>query len=145
MEDILNKTENKTQTDFSNIREMQNLVKTNSINSFAANLKMSKQKLSTLGSKILEIKKANESMAAESKTEKQPKVAPVSSPVAEKPQTSAQNANLQKHTLKKKIWPIIPKKHTIWNTYSRTGWKNWKESPTEPIMIWVIIRAIKKN
>ena len=57
MEEILNKTETKTQNDFSNIREMQNIVKTNSLNSFAMNLKGAKQRLSSLGTKILDIKK----------------------------------------------------------------------------------------
>jgi len=69
MEETLNKTETKTQNDFSNIREMQNIVKTNSLNSFAMNLKSSKQKLSALGSKILEIKKAGEAAAAKAKAE----------------------------------------------------------------------------
>ena len=66
----MNKTENKTKTEFSNIREMQNLVKTNSINSFAMNLKSSKQKLSGLGVKILELKKASETKIANEKQEK---------------------------------------------------------------------------
>lgn len=60
----MNKPENKTTNDFSSIREMQNIVKTNSLNSFAMNLKSSKQKLSNLGLKILEIKKANEEKQA---------------------------------------------------------------------------------
>ena len=55
----MNKTENKTQVDFSNIREMQNLIKTHSISNFANNLKSLKQRLSVVGGKIVEIKKSN--------------------------------------------------------------------------------------
>ena len=55
----MNKTENKT-VDFSNIREMQNIIKSNSISSFASNLKTFKQRLSTVGAKIVETKKASE-------------------------------------------------------------------------------------
>ena len=57
----MNKTENKTQAvDFSNIREMQNLIKTNGIGNLAANLKSFRQKLNSVGAKIVEVKKSAE-------------------------------------------------------------------------------------
>ena len=55
----MNKTENKT-VDFSNIREMQNIIKSNSLSSFASSLKTFKQRLSTVGTKIVETKKTSE-------------------------------------------------------------------------------------
>ncbi len=86
MEGILNKTENKTQTEFSNIKEMKNLLKAGSINSFAANLKMSKQKLVTLGAKIVEVRsKALQTLPKqEAESQVSAKVAEKVSPVAEK-------------------------------------------------------------
>ncbi len=54
----MNKTENKKQVDFSNIREMQNILRSNSISSFASNLKTFKQRLNTIGAKIVEVKKS---------------------------------------------------------------------------------------
>ena len=56
----MNKTENKTQVDFSNIRDLQNILKSNSISTFVMNLKESKQKLNKLASKIVELKKETE-------------------------------------------------------------------------------------
>ena len=56
----MNKTENKTQGSFSNITEMQNLIKKNSVVEFANNLKALKQRLSVVGTKIVEFKKKNE-------------------------------------------------------------------------------------
>lgn len=55
----MNKTENKT-VDFSNIREMQNIIKSNSLSSFASSLKTFKQRLSTVGTKIVATKKTSE-------------------------------------------------------------------------------------
>ena len=59
----MNKTENKTQVDFSNIREMQNLIKSNSVSSLASDLKSFRQRLSVVGGKIVEIKKNSEKVA----------------------------------------------------------------------------------
>ena len=78
----MNKTENKTQVDFSNIREMQNLIKTNGIGGLAASLKTFRQKLNSVGAKIVEVKKANEakqanSAKAQAKPVEVPKVEPV--------------------------------------------------------------------
>ena len=70
----MNKTENKTQVDFSNIREMQNLIKANGIASLASNLKMFRQKLNNVGSKIVEVKKASESKKPAEPAPVQPKV-----------------------------------------------------------------------
>ena len=53
----MNKTENKNNALFSNIKEMQNLIKTNSISALAMDLKSFKQRLSLVGTKILDIKK----------------------------------------------------------------------------------------
>lgn len=58
----MNKTENKSQNDFSNIKEIQNLIKSNGVMRFANNLKSLKQRLSVVGGKILEIKKQNEKL-----------------------------------------------------------------------------------
>lgn len=52
----MNKPENKTQVDFSNIRDMQNIMRSNGLSNFAVNLKSFKQRLSTLGTKIAEVK-----------------------------------------------------------------------------------------
>ena len=60
----MNKTENKTQAvDFSNIREMQNLIKSNGIGNLAASLKSFRQKLNIVGAKIVEVKKSAETKA----------------------------------------------------------------------------------
>ena len=53
----MNKTENKAQVDFSNIREMQNLIKSNGISNLAVSLKSFRQRLSSVGTKIVEEKK----------------------------------------------------------------------------------------
>ena len=53
----MNKTENKKTVDFSNIREMQNLIKTNGISSLAVNLKAFRQRLSSVATKIVDAKK----------------------------------------------------------------------------------------
>ncbi len=68
----MNKTENKAQGGFSNISEMQNLIKSNSVVEFANNLKSLKQRLSIVGTKIVEIKKKNEKV--ESKPAEKPGV-----------------------------------------------------------------------
>ena len=81
----MNKTENKTQVDFSNIREMQNLIKSNSVSSLAGDLKSFKQRLSVVGGKILEFKKANEKVEAKAPVKVEVKeVAPAPVEVATK-------------------------------------------------------------
>ena len=61
----MNKTENnKTQVDFSNIRNMQNLIRLNGIPSLANGLKSLKQRLDSVGAKINEGKK-NKPISAE--------------------------------------------------------------------------------
>ena len=53
----MNKTENKTQNDFSNIRDLQNIIKTNGISKLAMGVKSFKQRLSLVGTKITDAKK----------------------------------------------------------------------------------------
>ena len=53
----MNKTENKTQVDFSNIRDLQNIIKTNGISKLAMGVKSFKQRLSLVGTKITDAKK----------------------------------------------------------------------------------------
>ena len=99
----MNKTENnKTQVvDFSNIREVQNLIKTNGISNLAVSLKGFKQKLNSVGTKIVELKKNNEAKTAtETKvavSEAKPKEAPAS-PVIKTPEQPkvASNVSSQK-------------------------------------------------
>ncbi len=56
----MNKTENKTQVDFSNIRDLQNIIKTNGISKLAMGVKSLKQRLSLVSAKISEVKKKTE-------------------------------------------------------------------------------------
>ena len=99
----MNKTENnKTQVvDFSNIREVQNLIKTNGISNLAVSLKEFRQKLNSVGTKIVELKKNNEAKTAtETKvavSEVKPKEAPAT-PVAKTPEQPkvASNVSSQK-------------------------------------------------
>ena len=56
----MNKTENKTQVDFSNIRDLQNIIKTNGISKLAMGLKSLKQRLSLVSAKIADAKKKTE-------------------------------------------------------------------------------------
>lgn len=67
--------------DFSNIRDLQNLIKSNGISSLAMNIKSLKQRLSVLGGKIVEVKKqaenekkASEPIVSEPKAEVQKQV-----------------------------------------------------------------------
>ena len=57
MEETLNKTENKVQVDFSNIRDLQNIIKTNGISKLAMGVKSLKQRLSVVSAKIADVKK----------------------------------------------------------------------------------------
>lgn len=84
----MNKTENKTQVDFSNIRDLQNIIKTNGISKLAMGVKSLKQRLVSVGATISEIKKKNETAkaleqkpaapAVEPKAQEKPEVKPVS-------------------------------------------------------------------
>ena len=56
----MNKTENKTQVDFSNIRDLQNIIKTNGISKLAMGVKSFKQRLSLVSTKITDAKKKSE-------------------------------------------------------------------------------------
>ena len=82
----MNKTENKSQVDFSNIRDLQNLMKSNGVTSLASNLKSYRQRLNALGGKIVEFKKNNE---VEAKSQEKPavKVAEAAVSVAQKSET----------------------------------------------------------
>ena len=77
----MNKTENKAQVGFSNIKELQNLIKSNGVSSLANNLKSFRQRLSVVGGKILEIKK-NTAKVEESAKKVEAKTEPVK-PVVE--------------------------------------------------------------
>ena len=55
----MNKTENKTQLDFSNIRDLQNIIKSNGISKLAMGVKSFRQRLGSVGEKIIEAKKAS--------------------------------------------------------------------------------------
>lgn len=61
VEETLNKTENNNKVDFSNIRDMQNLIKTKSISNFATNIKSFRQRVESLATKIGAIKGENNS------------------------------------------------------------------------------------
>ncbi|MBQ4542100.1 MAG: hypothetical protein IJA23_04540, partial [Clostridia bacterium] len=101
----MNKTENKTQGGFSNISEMQNLIKENRVVEFANNLKSLKQRLSVVGTKIVEVKKKSEKVESKSAEKPETKVAAVVSAekVAEpktetaiqKPQVAKPQADVQ--------------------------------------------------
>lgn len=72
----MNKTENKNSVDFSNIREVQNLIRTNGISSLAMDLKATKQRLGGLSAKIESLKKSSvKSEPALSKVQEAPKPA----------------------------------------------------------------------
>ena len=73
----MNKTENKTQGGFSNISEMQNLIKENRVVEFANNLKSLKQRLSVVGTKIVEVKKKSEKVESKPAEKPETKVAAV--------------------------------------------------------------------
>jgi len=78
----LSKVEN-NMVDFSNIRDLQNLIKTNGISVLAMNMKSFKQRLSVVGGKIDEIKK-NKEIEAKKSAEIEAKKVEVVKPVEEK-------------------------------------------------------------
>ena len=90
----MNKTENKTQAqaqaDFSNIRELQNIVKSNGISKLSMALKSFKQRLSLVSAKITESKKKSEETK---KVETKPVEPKVKEPVESKePKITMQSA-----------------------------------------------------
>ena len=79
----MNKTENKTQVDFSNIRDLQNIIKTNGISKLAMGVKSLRQRLSLVSTKIADVKKkAEAAKKVEVKAVEPPKAA---EPVQAKP------------------------------------------------------------
>ena len=91
VEETLNKTENNNKVDFSNIRDMQNLIKTKSISNFATNIKSFRQRVESLATKIGAIKGENNSKNLDTSepvqnTESGTVISPVSS-VVEKEET----------------------------------------------------------
>ena len=94
----MNKTENKTQVDFSNIREMQNLIKSNSVSNLASDLKSFRQRLSVVGGKILEIKKNNQKVEVKEPAKVEVKVSAPAEPIqkpAAKPEQKEQARPVQ--------------------------------------------------
>ena len=83
----MNKTENKAQVDFSNIRDLQNIIKTNGISKLAMGVKSLKQRLSVVSAKIADVKKKTE-------------VKPVEKPVEVKPVETKPVATEQKPATK---------------------------------------------
>ena len=90
----MNKVENKAQVDFSNIRDLQNIIKTNGISKLAMGLKSLRQRLSSVGAKIVESKKKVEEVKkAEAKAvETKPVVAevPQANVASEKPEAATE-------------------------------------------------------
>ena len=72
MEETLNKTENKVQVDFSNIRDLQNIIKTNGISKLAMGVKSLKQRLSVVSAKIADVKKKADVKPVEKPVEVKP-------------------------------------------------------------------------
>ena len=104
----MNKTENKTQSSFSNINEMQNLIKSNSVVEFANNLKSLKQRLSVVGTKIVEVKKKNERVESKSAEKSETKIAAVVS--AEKITESKTESAIQKPQVSKPQSDVQPQR-----------------------------------
>lgn len=103
MEEILN-TESKNTVDFSNIRNIQNLLKSNEISNLNSSVKSFKQRINVLGAKISEIKssipaagKAEPTLKPETVAEKKPevKVQVAAQSPAQKPQQFKPNAPRQ--------------------------------------------------
>ena len=83
----MNKTENNKNSDFSNIRDMQNLLKTKSISNFATNVKSFRQRVNALSEKISEVKKTASAKVETAKVEEKAPATPVQS-VAKAPETA---------------------------------------------------------
>ncbi len=93
----MNNTDNK-KTDFSNIREVQNIIRTNGLSSIAMDLKNSKQRLSSLESKIVALKKAvNKPVEAVATVKAEAKPAEAQKQVSQKPQQPQQSQQMQKN------------------------------------------------
>ena len=106
----MNKTENNKNVDFSNIKDMQNLLKNKSIPNFANNVKSFRQRVNSLSAKVSEIKKEYENKKAEklAQIEQEKKVAeqktnvqPDVSSVAEKT-INAQSTKVESKTVAEK-------------------------------------------
>ena len=101
----MNKTENKTNDEFSNIREMQDIIKNEKISDLAVNLKSFRQRLNLVATKIIDIKKNAVTKEAESvvkpkEVKAEPVVAvqpekPVQQPQERAPQQAPANANVR--------------------------------------------------
>ena len=93
----MSNTENKTQVDFSNIRDLQNIIKTNGISKLAMGVKSLKQRLSLISSKIAETKKKSEEPKVEVKpVEKKAEAKPVEvEKTASKPAVQSNQAQQQ--------------------------------------------------
>lgn len=98
----MNNTENNNKVDFSNIRNMQNLIKSNGISNLAANVKSFKQRLLEVGAKIAENKKKS-APAAEAKPQvstakvEEKVTTPVSQPVSAPAKTQAPQQNVRQN------------------------------------------------
>ncbi len=86
----MNKTENKTQVDFSNIRDLQNIIKTNGLSKLAMGVKSFKQRLSLVSSKLSETRKNAED--AKKAVQKPVEVKVKETPKVEEPKITMQSA-----------------------------------------------------
>ena len=97
----MNKTENNKNVDFSNIRDMQNLLKNKSISDFATDIKSFKQRVNSLSDKITDIKKKHEAQREKAVEQKpaivEPTVSTVQKPV-ETPAVKAEPAPVKVET-----------------------------------------------
>lgn len=100
----MNKTENKVQVDFSNIRDLQNIIKTNGISKLAMGVKSLRQRLGAVGAKIADVKKT---VQEPKKTE--PK------PVEAKPQEKPGETNIEKTAVQEKSAETPAKKPAFEN------------------------------
>lgn len=93
----MNNTENKSQADFSNIRDLQNIIRTNGISKLAMGVKSLKQRLSLVSTKISDVKKkVEETKKVETKpAEVKPKEQPVEVKVEKQPTPVSKPADMQ--------------------------------------------------
>ena len=100
----MNKTENKVQVDFSNIRDLQNIIKTNGISKLAMGVKSLRQRLGAVGAKIADVKK----------TVQEPKKAEPK-PVEAKAQEKPGETNIEKTAVQEKSAETPAKKPAFEN------------------------------
>ena len=91
----MNKTENNKNTDFSNIKEVQSLLKNKSITNFASKIKSFKERVNSLSDKITDIKKNYEAQKAKA-VEQKPVATP--EPVVSDAQKPAQTSTVKVET-----------------------------------------------